>query len=111
MSEPRWTKNWEKLEGAAVDDDGNFTPLEDDIVIVTGSSGDGAEWDFSGEITVKGEGAVHNAALISAAPDLYAALIEVREWIDAQSWTHNFNCDRAFEIIDAALAKARGEQP
>ena len=49
-----------------------------------------------------------NAHLIAAAPELYAALESARAWADfcgAQAGLQNI-----LDEIDAALAKARGEQ-
>jgi len=48
-----------------------------------------------------------NTALIAAAPDLYAALQVARDWIYNGEARIGWDMDR----LDAALAKARGEQP
>jgi hypothetical protein len=49
-----------------------------------------------------------NARLIAAAPDLYATLAEIRQWMDAEmgAWDAKFIAQ-----IDALLSRARGEQP
>jgi hypothetical protein len=49
-----------------------------------------------------------DAALIAAAPDLYATLAEIRQWMDAEmgAWDAKFIAQ-----IDALLSRARGEQP
>jgi hypothetical protein len=49
-----------------------------------------------------------NAQLLAAAPELYATLAEIRQWMDAEmgAWDAKFIAQ-----IDALLARARGEQP
>lgn len=52
-----------------------------------------------------------NAALIAAAPDLFAALSDVlaKAGGDRASCGHPYTCSCAFDAARAALAKARGE--
>jgi hypothetical protein len=49
-----------------------------------------------------------NAFLVAAAPDMYAALNEVKAWF--QVWQQDLGPaeDKLFSVIDAAIAKAEG---
>ena len=54
-----------------------------------------------------------NARLIAAAPDLYAALVEAREFVRIFTPREDHLGDKAKDVanaIDAAMDKARGEQ-
>jgi hypothetical protein len=61
----------------------------------------------------KDEDAAANAHLITAAPDLYAALSKAREFVRIFTPREDHLGDKAKDVaiaIDAAMAKARGEQ-
>lgn len=75
-------------------------PLSDDGKYVWFDGHGPVELDFDEELRNRAEAAEARLA------DAEKALKDIREWIDARSWTHNFACDRAFEIIDAALIAA-----
>jgi hypothetical protein len=76
------------------------------------SDGSGPEWITAGDdttIVMGGDsfGTVYgvrdpaNACLIAAAPDMFEALIQAREWL--RGWA---SAEAQLAIIDAALAKA-----
>jgi hypothetical protein len=59
-----------------------------------------------------------NAHLIAAAPDMFDALTDVREWLmvpfnakDADDENLHPSFRKALRTVNAALAKARGETP
>jgi len=90
-------------------------------------------WQVAGGLTIKATGATRrhitrvgadhlnadedhaNAHLIAAAPDLYEAGVKLQEWNDRENdGAIGFRdrvalCFEAFALLDAALAKARGE--
>lgn len=110
MSNP-WTPNWERLTGVVTDPvSGEYSEATDNIVIVTGSTGEGADWDYSGQIEVSGENAVANAALVLSAPALVEAL-EACLGLLTGNMDGDLPADRdPVEMARAALSLAKGTQ-
>ena len=71
-----------------------------------------------GDILGAGDGeGLANAHLIAAAPDMYEALKEalatieyVKEYVEGMGLSAEDDCNNAIEIINAAIAKADGEE-
>jgi hypothetical protein len=108
MSETKWTPGeWEVGLVVAVNAaTGEETECKDDAIVFIYT----LECDDEAlcEIRVQGLDALPNAHLCAAAPDLYATLAEIRQWMDAEmgAWDAKFIAQ-----IDALLSRARGEQP
>ena len=92
MSDPKWTAGpWYVGPYGRVSADASKC--------ITGGVG------VSGMVLTSGEEAEANAHLIAAAPELYKELYNVREWVKDGDYDDSFMAP-----IEAALAKARGEQ-
>jgi hypothetical protein len=77
----------------------------DRFLFISGKHDDGGDADICH--VGNGPRGPYNARLISAAPDLLAKLVEIREWMDPEmsGWDAKF-CKE----VDALIAKAKGTE-
>lgn len=107
MAEPQFTPAPWSLGTVAIVIDGGYYQAPDEAIIYCGP--DFAEDE--NEIRIEGPDALANAQLIIAAPELYAALLELAD-VYENCGQDPESIDRRLNAFDAArdvLAKARGE--
>lgn len=109
MSEPKWTPGpWRIAE-----DENNLAVAPWREAIGIESLSDQAAGCVPSLVawTTRGGRPAADAYLIAAAPELYAALVDARDYVDRQvKIYHAGGHAEVLMRIDAALAKARGEQ-